>query len=194
MCCFFFLCITLKMIKGILPFPLFASLHSLSFLSSFFLFFSLECFGNFLLFVFIIFQSVVSPKSSIYLNIISCANYVIVFRKRMLIELLNGYMVFLCIYIYIYIHIFFSCNCILLKHQSLFYQHLFHHLNSWWTFACFYVYVTYGLLNWKANFDETCHVNPFHLNESLMIFLVEERMVISNKPTTTLQFELQGIF
>ena len=68
-------------------------------------FFSLECFGNF--FVFIIFQSVVSLRSSMHLNIIACANHVIDFQKRTLIEWLNGYMIFLCVYIYIII--FMSC-------------------------------------------------------------------------------------
>ena len=39
-----------------------------------------------LIFAFIIFQSIVYSRSSTHLNIIACANYIIVFQKRMLIE------------------------------------------------------------------------------------------------------------
>ena len=91
-------------------------LYFFSFPSSL-LFFSQERFGKF--FALILFQSFVSSRNSTHLNIIACAGHEIVFQKRTLIEFLNGYMIFLCVYIYI----FFPCNLILWKHLSLFKQH-----------------------------------------------------------------------
>ena len=61
---------------------------------------------------------------SVYDNIYifdSCANHVIVFRKRTLIERLNGYIIFLSIYPS-------SSFLYIIKHPSSFCQHLFHHL------------------------------------------------------------------
>ena len=67
-------------------------------LSVYYLFFLLFLFlGMFWqILAFIIFQSVVSPRSFIHLNIIACTNHVITFQKRMLIEWL--YDLSLCIY------------------------------------------------------------------------------------------------
>ena len=66
-----------------------------------------------------IFQFFVSPSST-HLNIIACANYVMVFQKWTLIEWLNGYIIFLCIYYFSSLFIFIS-----LKHPSLFLQRFF---------------------------------------------------------------------
>ena len=83
-------------------FSFFSSFFFFSFLFLFFsfLFFSLERFDKF--FAFIILQPVVSPRSYIHLHIIISANHMIVFQKRMLIEWLNGYIIFLCVYIFFF--------------------------------------------------------------------------------------------
>ena len=71
-------------------------------------FFSFSSFLSVLaIFAFIIFHSFVSPRNSTHLNIITCANHMIVLpppqKKK---HWLNGYMIFPCVCVCIYICIY----------------------------------------------------------------------------------------
>ena len=128
-----------------LPFPL------ISFPFSLFLLFSFHFFSHFSpsLLYFISScssscsssSSFISLGSSIYLNIIACANHVIVFRKRTLIKWLNGFIIFLCIFLCF----FFLCYCILLNKHCCSINTCFTILKSWWRFikgfSIIYIYI-----------------------------------------------------